>query len=172
MSPGTKRWIYVSDKWKQISFIPKVFCLVDFEHVLSLHVERSLWSSAVQAFQFSRGYQRIQRGANRDVSPPFWDRAAVFYQCWPARLLVAPAQLHLGASLIPLLCHPRSVDVLHFHLENYSKGNALTVCKEEILWTCGIFFFGVEFKFCFSWDSNPHIPLRGYLKRTRRCVLA
>lgn len=60
---------------------------------------------------------------------------------------MAPAQLHVGASLIPLLCHLRSVDVLNFYLENYDKGNTLKVCKEEIL---GNLFAVDEFKLCFS----------------------
>lgn len=46
-------------------------------------------------------------------------------------LLVAPAQRHRGAPLIPLLCRLRSADVLSFHLENCDKGNTPKVYKEE-----------------------------------------
>ena len=74
--------------------------------------------TAVQASRSSGGVffpQCTQRGANPDVSPPFfWERkraheaqlgtspwlgqAAVFYQCWPAALLVAPATAASGSS--------------------------------------------------------------------------
>lgn len=133
--------------------------------------KKSLWCAACSTGSLSSSgftvlqwlQQCIKRGANPDISPPFWDRAhkaqagtnpwlghaAVFYQCWPARLLLAPAHPHLGASLIPLLCHPRSADKLHFHLENYDKGNTLKVYIEKILWTCR--FFSVdEFKLLIS----------------------
>lgn len=57
--------------------------------------------------------------------------------------------MHVGAPLIPLLCHHRSLDVLNSHLENYDKGNTLKVCKEDY------FFFPPfnaddEFKLGFS----------------------
>ena len=129
-------------------------------------VARSMGSFGSSAFTVLQWLQPcIQRGANPDVSPPFGDgaqkaqagrspwlgHAAVFYQCWPARLLVAAAQLHRGASLIPLLCHLRSVDVLHFHLENCDKGNTLKVCKESE---------PVDFFFFYCWWVQTLLLLR------------
>lgn len=110
--------------------------------------------------------QCIKRGANPDISPPSWDRAqkaqantspslgqaVVFYQCWPATLLVAATQPHLGAPVIPLLCHLRSVYALYFHLEKCDKGNTLKVCKKEIQWTFGGLWMSSN---CgSSWDAN------------------
>lgn len=133
-------------------------------------------ASAVQASQFSSGYSRVSRevpiqtshhlsvdGAQQAQAgrSPWLGHAAVFYQCWPARLLVAATQLHRGASLIPLLCHLRSVDVLHFHLENCDKGNTLKVCKESEPVDFFFFFTVDEFKLCFSWDSNKQGSSKG-----------
>lgn len=96
-------------------------------------LQRLLHRERCQSSHFTTYPRQSPEGAGRQKS--LVRTNCFLYQCWPATLLVAPAHLHLGACLIPLLCHLRSVDVLNFHPENYDKGNKL--CEEEIHWACG-----------------------------------